>query len=73
MQENAKLMILTGSLVLLLGIVFYFFGEKLSWIGRLPGDFRYERDNFSFYFPLTTLLLLSLLINILLRLFRKFF
>lgn len=66
-------MILIGSLVLLLGIVFYFFGEKLSWIGRLPGDFRYERENFSFYFPLTTLLLISLLINILLRLFRKFF
>lgn len=66
-------MILIGSLVLLLGIVFYFFGEKLSWIGRLPGDFRYEREHFSFYFPLTTLLLISLLINILMRLFRKFF
>jgi hypothetical protein len=39
-------------------------------LGRLPGDIRFEGDNFSFYFPLTTCILLSLLLSLLFRLFR---
>lgn len=46
-------------------------GGKLPFLGRLPGDIRIERDNFSFFFPLGTCLLLSLLLSLILWLFRR--
>ena len=53
-------------------MLIYFFHDKLHWIGRLPGDIRVERDNFRFYFPITTMILFSIVISLLFRLFRKF-
>ena len=46
-------------------------GFGRSWLGRLPGDLHYTRGNFSFYFPLVTCLILSLVLTLLLWLFRK--
>ncbi|MBK7233578.1 MAG: DUF2905 domain-containing protein [Saprospiraceae bacterium] len=66
-QETGKWIIFIGLLLVGVGILFYLFGPYLKWIGRLPGDFRIERENFKFYFPLTTLILLSLVVNLLLR------
>ncbi|MCO6477755.1 MAG: DUF2905 domain-containing protein [Phaeodactylibacter sp.] len=66
-----KLLILGGLILLAAGIAFYFFGDKLSWLGRLPGDIRIERENFRFYFPLTTMILLSLLLTIVINLIRR--
>jgi hypothetical protein len=40
-------------------------GGALSWFGKLPGDLSFKRDNFSFYFPITTGLLLSLVLSLL--------
>ncbi|PTQ98165.1 Protein of unknown function (DUF2905) [Mucilaginibacter yixingensis] len=62
MTDIGKYLIVIGGVVLLAGIIFYFFGNNLKWIGHLPGDIRIERENFNFYFPLTTLILLNLLI-----------
>ncbi|WP_153796825.1 DUF2905 domain-containing protein [Foetidibacter luteolus] len=69
--ETGKYIIIAGALLLLAGIVIYFFHDKLHWIGRLPGDIRIEKENFRFYFPITTMILLSIIITILLRIFRK--
>lgn len=69
-NNNGKVIIIIGIIVIVIGIIWYFFGDKLSFLGRLPGDIRIEKDNFSFYFPLTTMVLLSLLLSLLLRLFR---
>jgi len=63
-QQAAKIMILIGALILILGVIFYFFGDKLGWLGKLPGDIRIEKENSSFYFPLTTCILISLLITL---------
>lgn len=68
--DTGKYIIFTGILVLIAGIVIYFFHNKLNWIGNLPGDIRVQRENFSFYFPVTTMILLSILVNIILRIFR---
>jgi hypothetical protein len=66
-QQTAKILIVIGALIVVLGIVFYFFGDKLNWLGRLPGDIRIERENGGFYFPITTCILVSLLITAILK------
>jgi hypothetical protein len=53
-----------------LGVVLVF-SDKIPWLGRLPGDISIKRENFSFYFPLTTCILISLLLSLLFALFRK--
>ena len=65
-----KVLIL-GGLVLVVAGLYLTFGGKVPWIGRLPGDFRIERENFSFYFPLGTCLLISALLSLILWLFRR--
>jgi hypothetical protein len=68
--EIGKGMMILGGLLLVLGLVVHNAGSSLDWIGRLPGDIRVERDNFSFYFPITTLILLSLILTLGVRLFQ---
>lgn len=65
-----KLLMLCGLGLLLLGALMTF-GDKLGWLGRLPGDIRIERGNFSFYFPLGSCLLLSAVLSLLLWLLRR--
>lgn len=69
-SQTGKLIIFAGAFIMLAGIIIYFFHDKLSWIGHLPGDISIKRENFSFYFPITTMLLLSLLVNLIIRIFR---
>lgn len=68
MQDAGKWLLLIGTLILGLGLILYFWGNKFQWIGHLPGDIRIERDNFKFYFPLTTMVLFSIVINVVMRL-----
>jgi len=46
-------------------------GPKVPWLGRLPGDISIERPNFRFYFPLATCIILSVVLTVLLSLFRR--
>ncbi len=71
--EPGKWIIIAGVLIVLIGVIVYFFHDKLGWIGRLPGDIRIERGNFRFYFPFTTMLLLSVVVSLLIRLIKRFF
>jgi len=70
--ETGKYIVYTGIAIVLIGVLIYFFHDKLSWLGRLPGDIRVEKNNMRFYFPVTTLILLSLMISAVWWLFRKF-
>lgn len=70
MSGIGKLLIISGCLMALVGIVLVF-SDKIPWLGRLPGDISIKRENFSFYFPLTTCILISLLLSLLFALFRK--
>ena len=72
-SETGKWIIGAGVIIILIGIIIYFFHDKLNWIGRLPGDIRIERENFRIYFPITTMILLSLLGTLIIWLIRKFF
>ena len=72
-SETGKWIILLGILVLIAGIVIYFFHDYFKWIGRLPGDIRVEKENFKLYIPITTMILFSILLTIVFRVIRKFF
>jgi len=72
-NETGKWIIGIGVIIILVGIIIYFFHDKLNWIGRLPGDIRIEKENFRFYFPIVTMILFSLLGTLIIWLIRKFF
>jgi hypothetical protein len=72
-SETGKYIILIGVLIIIIGLIVYFFHDKLNWVGRLPGDIRVEKENFKFYFPITTMILMSLVITGLIWIIRKLF
>jgi len=72
-SETGKWIIGIGVIITLVGIIIYFFSDKLNWIGRLPGDIRIEKENFRFYFPIVTMILFSLLGTLIIWLIRKLF
>ncbi len=72
-SETGKYIIVAGLVLVGIGLAVYFLHDRLHWIGRLPGDIRIERDNFRFYFPITTLILFSVVLNVLIVLIRKIF
>jgi hypothetical protein len=65
-----KLLILLGVFIILIGILLVI-GEKIPWIGRLPGDIIIRKKNFTFYFPVVTSILISILLTLLFMLFRR--
>jgi hypothetical protein len=68
--DIGKLLVFAGLFVAAIGAVLWS-GIGRGWFGRLPGDVHYTRGNFTFYFPVVTCILLSLLLTIILRIFRK--
>jgi hypothetical protein len=68
--DLAKILILFGLILTAAGVIFLFV-PKIPWLGRLPGDVIFRRGNFTFYFPWVTCLLVSILLILLLALFRK--
>ena len=65
-----KLLILLGVFIILIGF-FLLVGEKIPWVGRLPGDIIIRKKNFTFYFPIVTCILISIILTLLFALFRK--
>jgi hypothetical protein len=63
--EFGKILVIIGAVMLALGGVFLLSG-KLPWIGRLPGDIVIHKKNFTFYFPLATSVILSLVLTLIL-------
>jgi uncharacterized membrane protein len=71
--QTGKWIIIAGFIIVIAGILIYFFHDKLNWLDKLPGDIRIEKDNFRFYFPLTTMIIVSIVLTILINVFKKFF
>lgn len=70
MESLGRLLIFFGILLVVLGLIFSV-GVKIPWLGQLPGDIYIQRERLTFYFPLTTCLLLSLILTLVLYLFRR--
>ena len=65
-----KVLILLGVFIILMGLLLVL-GGKIPWVGRLPGDILIKREKFTFYFPITTSILISIILTLLFALFRK--
>lgn len=70
MNDFAKTAIFFGVVLILVGCIAWVFG-KVPGLGKLPGDFYVRKGSFTFYFPLTTCLLLSVLLTLVLTLFGR--
>ena len=71
MEQLGRLLLILGAVLALLGL-FLTLGPRLPFrLGRLPLDFHYQRDNFSFYFPLGTSIVLSLLLTLVFSLLNR--
>ena len=68
--QIGKMLILFGGIIVLVGLILLSLG-KLPFLGKLPGDIIIQKKDFTFYFPIMTSLLLSLLISLILYLFKK--
>lgn len=66
-------MLALGLVLVVLGLVWLYAPGLLAWFGRLPGDVRIEREGFRFYFPLTSMLLVSLVLSLLFNLLWRWF
>jgi hypothetical protein len=69
-NDLGRALIILGLLLVGVGL-FLSYGGKFNFLGRLPGDIRVEKENFSFFFPLGTCLLISLFFSLLLWLFKR--
>jgi len=72
-SETGKWITAIGIFIVVIGIIVYFFHDKLQWIGRLPGDIRVEKENFRFYFPITTMIIFSLLLTLIIQIIKRIF
>ena len=66
-----KWIIVLGCALVLLGVAVQFAPGLFSWFGKLPGDVRYEKGNFKLFFPLATMIIISVVATVLIRLFGK--
>lgn len=75
MVEFGRLMLIIGLAIAFCGLLILIATHYLPWLGNLPGDLRFETDSYKIYFPLATMILISILgtvlLNIVLRIFRR--
>ncbi|HEY9129103.1 MAG TPA: DUF2905 domain-containing protein [Sulfurovum sp.] len=73
MAEVGKTIIFIGIFIIIIGVILLFSDRLPFNLGRLPGDIAIKKENFSFYFPITTSILISIVLSLLFYLFGKFF
>lgn len=71
-SDTGKWVIIIGIFIILAGVIIYFFHDKLHWLGRLPGDIRVDRENFRFYFPITTMIIFSVVLTLIVTVVKRF-
>ena len=70
MRELGKFVVILGVITTLVGLVMWG-GFAPKWLGRLPGDIRIEREHSVFSFPIVSCIILSILLSLLLSIFRR--
>lgn len=72
MQHIGKYLILAGLILIIIGALIWFAGHRFQWFGNLPGDVRIVRKNFTFYFPVVSMLILSAVLSLIIWIVRRF-
>lgn len=72
-QQTGKYILIGGVIIVIIGVIIYFFHDYFKWVGRLPGDINIRRENFRLYFPLTTMIIVSIVITLLINIFKRMF
>ena len=72
-MEIGKTIIGIGIFISFIGFIFYLFGDRLSFLGNLPGDLKYQSDNINLFFPITSMLIVSLFLSSIIRIIIRFF
>jgi len=72
-MEIGKSLIAIGIFISFIGLIFYLFGDKLGFLGHLPGDFKYESKNINFFSPITSMLVISLSLSLIINIIMRFF
>jgi hypothetical protein len=70
MAAIGKMLVIIGAILVVIGLG-VMFGDKIPFWGRLPGDVYIKRERFSLYFPITTSIIISIILTILFSIFRK--
>jgi hypothetical protein len=70
MSELGKFLVIIGVVIVITGLVLWG-GFAPKWLGRLPGDIRIERGNSAFYFPIVTCLVISIVLSLIMSIFRR--
>ena len=70
MVELGKLFLILGIILSIMGLIFIF-GSKVPGLGRLPGDILIKKENVTFYFPIVTCILISIIVTLVFSLFRR--
>lgn len=71
MDIIGKVLLIVGGSIVILGLILMF-GQNIPFLGKLPGDIIIKRDGFSFYFPIVTFLIVSILLTIIVNLVLRF-
>jgi len=70
MRDTGRFLIVIGMVTILIGLILWS-GFAPKWLGRLPGDIRIEREHSSFYFPIVTCIIISIVLSLIMSLFRR--
>jgi len=70
MRDLGRLLAIFGGVIMVVGVALWA-GFGAGWLGRLPGDIRIERGNSAFYFPIVTCIIISVVVTLLLAVFRR--
>ena len=71
MQEIGKFVVILGIFLVVVGLILWRFPGLFAWVGKLPGDIAVQKENFSFYFPVVTCIVVSIVLTLLSWLFRR--
>jgi hypothetical protein len=69
-SELGKFLVIVGVVLAIVGLILWS-GFAPKWLGRLPGDIRIERERSAFYFPIVTCIIISIVLSVLLSIFRR--
>ncbi|PYI91231.1 MAG: DUF2905 domain-containing protein [Verrucomicrobia bacterium] len=70
MRDLGRMLAILGGVITIVGLALWT-GFGASWLGRLPGDIRIERGNLAFYFPIVTCIVISIVVTLLMSVFRR--